>query len=458
MILALAFLSFMGVFSVSILAFTGVGSTTTTIVAARADQLYGADAGMEYGIANLAADTSKCASSGSTYTWPTTTVNGRTITYSCAYVSGGTGLSGSPILGQYGTIVTGASGISSNNNGATNVTFAYNGSVHDAGTLTFGSPTRQRMTVNGNLTVAGACPSANVTYTSPGACTASAALPTLPTIGVYVPSAMAAAPTTSGSCRTYYPGRYGSGSGNRTIPTFSASGQHYLASGVYYINNGTMTLNGTVFGGAKGASETKAMTSVSPCRASDPAGTGYSGSGVSFVLGGTGALRSNNASSRVELYSRVPGGLDAGATAGVNVWAGTTASVIAGSGAYLNSTNPTPGFSATNQNLDFVAHGLTYIPSATTRVNVLNNSEAGGASVFMGGLVTSRLQVTVANGDANKVMTVAGTGGFSSSPRVVTLTSTAADTSGAASGAASTTISATVQPDGTLAVSTWRVT
>ncbi|MEA3019751.1 MAG: hypothetical protein QOI47_1275 [Actinomycetota bacterium] len=448
LLLALAFLSFMGVFSVSILAFTGVGATTTMIVAARADQLYGADAGMEYGIANLKADTTKCNTSG-TYTWPTTTQNGASITYACTWVSGG--IAGGTGLGQYGTIITSASGISYTSNKSTGVVFAYGGSVHSAGAITFGSPANQTMSVDGNLTVAGACPSTNLTYPTGGVCTPSAAVPTPPSLSVYVPSATAAAPTVSGSCTTLYPGVYGTG--GRAIPSFQSNQSYYLANGVYYINGGTVTLAGSVFGGQKAASETQALTTVAPCRASDPGGTGYTGTGVAFVLGGTGQLVVSNASARVELFARVPGGLDAGATPGLGTWAGTSAGVtlVSGSGAYVNTTSPAGIVTLSSPSLDFVEHGLTYVSSATTVTNVLANPEAGGASVFTGGLVTSGLSITVANNDDNKTMKVSGR---SSGPRVVTLTSTAAGISGAAP----TIVSATISPDGTLAVTGWRVT
>jgi len=449
LVLALAFLAFMGVFSVSILAFTGVGSTTTTIVAARADQRYAADGGIEYGIANLVADTTKCARSGS-YAWPATTVNGRAVTYACTWVSGGTALVGSPLLGDYGTIITGSSGVAITGSATpANLAFQYRGSVHSAGPLSFVGPSTQSMGVDGNLTVAGACPTTNVTIDPRGACASGAAVPALPALGVYVPSAKAAPPSVTGGCTTLTPGRYGTG--GRATPTFSPTGQYYFASGVYYILDDTMTLQGTVFGGAKAASETQATTTVSPCRTSDPA-TGYSGSGVSFVLGGTGALRVAGATSHVELYSRVPGGLDAGATPGIAVWAGTGASVLAGSGAYVGTSNPASIVATTGAGMNLIVHGLAYVPTSDTSTYVLNNPDAGGASVFMGGLVTSALQVIVGAGDDNRVMTVAGGGGFTSAPRVVTLSATATGTAGAAS----TTISATVRPDSAPLVSDWR--
>lgn len=451
LVLALAFVTFMGVFSVAILSFTGVGATTTTVVAAKTDQLYAADAGMEYGIANLEADPAACASSATATTWPSTTVNGKTVTYSCSYVSGGVGLTGSPLLGEYGTIVTGAAGISYSNTKSTAVTFSYGGSVHDAGALTFGTPASQTMPIDGNLTVASTCPTANVTYTSPGACTV-AATPAPPTLSVYVPSATAAAATTSGTCTTLYPGKYGTG--GRAIPSFSAGSQYYLASGVYYINGGTLTLNGTVFGGEQAASETKALSALTPCRASDPAGTGYSGTGVAFVFGGTAKLVVSNASAHVELFARVPGGNDAGATPGLGMWASTSSGSVLAGGTYVSSTSPAGIVTLSHEDLEFVAHGLTYVSSAGTQTNVLGNAEAGGSAVFAGGLVTSSLAITVNKVDDGKTMAVSGTGGWTNTPRTVTLTSTAAGTAGAAP----TTVTATVIPDGTLSVTTWRVT
>lgn len=446
--LALAFVLFISVFSVAILSFSGAGSVTSTIVSARHDQLYAAEGGMEYGIANLKADTTKCAASGS-YTWPTTTVNGKTVTYGCTYVSGGSGFVGSPLLGEYGTIITGGGGITTNSNKSTGVVLDFDGSVHSAGGVTFGSPGDQSLAINGNLTVGGACPASGVTYTPPGACTGSTAVPAAPTLAVYVPSATAAAPTVSGSCTTLYPGKYGTG--GQTIPTFSATGQYYLANGVYYVNGGTWTFNGTVFGGQPSASETKQM-SLTPCRATDPASSGYSGSGVAFVLGGGATVTMVNSNARVELYARVPGGLDAGATAGLGIWANTSTTSVMAGGSYTVSTSPAGIVTIGHKDITAVLHGLTYVPTAP--VQTFMQANAGTASAFMGGLVASALSVTVVNGDDGKTMHFSGTGGYQSSPRIVTLSSTAAGTNGAAN----TSVTATVSPDGTLSVSNWRVT
>lgn len=455
LVLALAFVTFMAVFSVAILSFTGVGATTSTIATAKTDQLYAADAGMEYGIANLKADTTRCSSGTTNTTWPTTTVNGKPVTYSCSYLSGGTGLTGSALLGEYGAILTGGGGIAvSGSTSPTNVVFAYEGSIHSAGPLTSNASSGQMMSVDGNLTLAGACPpSTGLTITSPGTCTPSSATPALPTLGVYVPSAAAPAPSTSGSCTTLFPGKYGGG--GRGIPSFNTSGQYYLANGVYYINGGNMTLAGTVFGGQMSASDTKALTGSTPCRATDPNTSGYTGSGVTFVLGGNAKLLISNANARVELFTRVPGGLDAGATPGVGVWAASSsASLVSGSGAYTASTTTQQIVWPSNVGIGFVEHGLTYVPSSSVQLSMLANAPAGGASVFTGGLVASALSIVLVNSDSNQTVHVAGAGGWTSAPRTVALTSTAAGTDGAAA----TTVSATVVPDGTVTVSSWRVT
>ena len=438
LVLALAFITFMGVFSVAILAFTGVGSTTTGIVDARTDQRYAADAGMEHGIANLVADDFACRLPSSTHTWPMTSVNAHDVTYACAAPSA--------LLGEYGTVITGAGGISLSRANASKMTVQYQASLHTAGPITFGEPAEQTFRVDGNLTVAGTCPVPNVTTVGPYSCALSS-LPSLPEVDVYVPTTAAAPPTVSGGCTTLYPGRYGTG--GLAIPAFDRRDSYYLASGVYYVNGGPMTLQGTVFGGARDAAVTQAMTGSAPCRASDPTGTGYSGSGVTFVLGGTGSLRVQNAGSRVELFARVPGGLDAGATPGVAVWAGTGSSVIDGSGPYESTADPAPIFSTDSGALDLVVHGAVVVPAAGTQLFVHDNAEAGGSVVLPGGLLTSWLQIVVANGDDGKRMIVAGR----IPPRRPVLTAIVPGRTGGST----LTMSAVIRPDGSPLVAGWRV-
>ena len=441
LVIALAFVTFMGVFSVAILAFTGVGATTTSIVDARSAQRYAADAGMEHGIANLVADASACRLPGSTRTWPSLTVNAHAVTYSCAAPPA--------LLGPYGTIVTGTGGIevSGVNGLKLGVRIQYVASLHAAGPITFGTPAMQSSFVNGDVTVAGTCPVANVTIAPAHSCSADASVPALSALSVHVPTAAAAAPTTEGTCTTLYPGRYGAG--GLPIPSFDRRKSYYLASGVYYLDGETMTLQGSVFGGQPAPGESRSMTESAPCRATDPPDTGYSGSGVTFVLGGAGALRVQNADSRVELFARVPGGLDAGATPWLGVWAGRGSSVLDGGSSYADTTSPEPIIATDSAATNVVVHGAVHVPTAGTSMLVHDNALAGGSPVFPGGLVTSRLQITAAKGDDGKTMTVAG----SIPTRSPVLTATVPGLSGAPTVRAS----ATIRPDGTPLVSDWRV-
>lgn len=466
LILALTFLTFMSVFCVSILAFTSVGATTTRAVANETAERYAADAGMEFAIGNLAADSSKCASSGPTYPWPTINVNDRFVRYECTYVRGGE-QSDNPFIGEY-ALQTTVAGISVSSSSRSPLTFNVDGSVHSEGSVS--TQSTRKINIDGDLTLSGSCPS-STTYTVTGVCTANEDLPGLTgSGGLVIPNTTAPASQNYGSsCTILYPGRYGRGGRAMSSSFFSASRDYYFASGSYYFNNVTMRLQGrTVFGGAQGASETKHLTST-PC-ADDviakqrlPSFTA-SGTGVSFLLDGSSTMRVQGANTKVELFSRVPGGSDAGSVAGVGVIAYPNDDFRLGGGSYSGSSvrDPSTVFSITSKAADAVLHGFAFMPSAGAAVSVISNSQANGAPLFAGGARLSRIALG-SDSDANTTMNIASWGGTEASPRVVTLRSTACATATnpctASENPTTITATATFEPDSsTPVISEWRVT
>jgi hypothetical protein len=88
LVLAIVFISLLGVFATSALSFVGVGATSGAVSRDRLNQQYAADAGIEFGVRALANNASACNGSGQSSTWPSFAVNGHTVTVTCDWLSG----------------------------------------------------------------------------------------------------------------------------------------------------------------------------------------------------------------------------------------------------------------------------------------------------------------------------------------------------------------------------------
>lgn len=106
LLLTMSAITLLGVFATSTLAFAGVGSRQGAVSRARTEQLYAADAGVEYGIRGLAADPDLCDRGGATHTWLPMQFNGRIVTFRCEWVSG----SGTPLSPRTARVIGRASG------------------------------------------------------------------------------------------------------------------------------------------------------------------------------------------------------------------------------------------------------------------------------------------------------------------------------------------------------------
>lgn len=428
MTLALAFLTLFGVLSVSLLSLTSASFKISTVADNKTDQLYAADAGIEYGVQNLDADSTKCASSGTSHTWPATTINGSSVQYSCSWVSGGTGSGSSGLLGGYAAVL-GSGGLQMV--GGPPLTLL--GNMYSQGPI---SLTGVNVQIQGNLErSSSSCPNAQLVsaiLTVVGSCTASVAAPNpnpAPTVGNMPSTALASQPGATANCTILYPGKYGSG--GLALPSLVGK-RIYMASGTYYFNStGNVGVTGTeIFGGAKAAGENQ-LISGGPCSNDAEATTKQPtyapvGTGVTLILGGDSRL--SGTSARIELFS----------PSGISIWARTTTT---GAGTGYNPATTTSSIVSLTGG-ETAVHGVVYVPESDI------TGTGGTVSQLAGGVVAKRLTFT------GTVIGGVGAGGGAPSARTVTLTAVATAPDGATS-----TVTATIQPDAlTPVITNWRKT
>ena len=505
LILALAFLSLLGVFVASVLAFGAVSFENTTVTRSRAKQLYAADGGVEQAIQRVAREEwCMTADAPSQVTLPEP-INGKSVTVTCETTDGGlTTNSGSPLLGDFVAVI-GSGGVSVNGGGWGPAEI--HGSMRSGGPMSiqwsdpqgicaagfapwvfasFGLTQHDPLIcawidVGGSLSVTG-CPPAKVYVTGP----CIPAPPPVPVPTVRIPSTNAHSavdlrtlpPPYNLDCIIMYPGKYP----NR--PTFDPNRRYYLASGTYYFANpsssgGDVVLQGQIVGGMPSPAEpwgdTPQVNGLQPCasfpgltpdQVADEAsvlGTGpaydaaTAGTGVTLVRGNSAKLRVASANTKVELYTRVPGSADPNATPGVTFWAntGTSGTSLQSSSApYVPVPNNcgAPGcevFVSTDNQVDVVIHGLSYLPNSRTNLTEPFNHEVGSGngsvSFFLGGVAAKTLTITRHYDNDIRRVSLAGTGEPTESfaNRTTTVTATAESTSGGAP----TTVTAVVRPD-----------
>ena len=263
-----------------------------------------------------------------------------------------------------------------------------------------------------------------------------------------VPTTAAPAKVVQGNCTIFFPGRY------TAEPKFDTA-KAYLASGVYYFHDiGSIVPKGQVFGGEPGPTDTKKFTANTPCSTDAAAKVlrptaAINGYGVQLVFGGGSQFKPDPVSStQIELYARVPGVPANEGTPYVSFFAPKT------SGPNYNASTA-DAFDAGGPAFKMVIHGLTYMPNAYPRIWGINNSLAGGAAPFSGGVVVAGIDFAI---DSTMTSgTFAGLPGATPAPatdRTVVVTATAT-----ASGEVSTTVKAVVliPADGSApTVQSWR--
>jgi len=422
LVVALAFLALLGAFTTAILTVSFTGFKTTEVVRSQDSELYGADGGTDVGIQLLRTNASYCPDvSGSAQSLPDQTINGRTVHVTCQTLSGTAGGGTAPGGATYSVVITGYPGptgtaatLSSavqTNSGQSGDHVNLGGDVFNAGGFSFPA-SGFTLVVLGNLHELNAAttyctnakaatrkPQVNGTWSCDAGTAGTVPVAPDPQPSLQVPAALAPATWTTGSgasqCRVLYPGQY------TTAPTFSTA-NNYMASGMYYFHNaGSITFNGSVFGGAPG---TDAQLLAGSACSTDAAAKAHlagvndqvNGSGVEIVVDGNSRVTlSGSASEKMEFFLRVPGGGASEGTAGVSFFAPR----VAGTGYSAWNASPNPALTyagGTDPTSQIVFHGLVYEPNSSLTAPVLQN--AGGAAMFGGGLVCQVITVNVPSG------------------------------------------------------------
>lgn len=448
LVLALAFITLLGSFVVALLGLTQANFKTTTVTRTRIDALYTADAGADFALEQV-------RTTGITSCPPTIPAapasNGVTPTVSLTCSGGTVTTTGStPLLGTYSAIALGSSGIpvSGSAQNGDNLAMKFAGGIYSAGPVGSVPGTGNSLTVQGNAQLAAAsCPyNATTNPAVTGTCTGSQAVPAVATSTktVVIPLAPALAPVdgtgANANCTLVYPGTYTGFAG------FSDPNRgYYLASGTYYFNNnGDIPVNGWVKGGAVGTTTSAFPGFTSRCpaafatdanaKAQPGHSEAYTGSGVTFILGGNAVLRfADDNNDRFELFPRVPaaGSPDLAATSGVSIWGrmnSTTGVTVPAS--YRLMTQSIQSYTI-GKIADVVVHGLTYLPDGQLSISPLPNTDAGGVAQFKGGVIAKTLSLALDN-TTNAAPLIAGTLTSTTSIRTVIITSVSTPAGGGA--------------------------
>ena len=377
----------------AIAAYATAGLRYARVVQDRADRLSAADGGMQYVIEKLKLRQTLCttavAQNGLTTIVPPS-LNGATIAVTCDRV--GTLISD---IQSWALVVTGQ-GIPDGNpifatQGGNGLTKSFGGPVFMA------DPTRLNLTApaeikDGDLWYTGsACPTpappppaiSNLTFTPSflrgPLCTLkrwnevfrTPALPPMPTTVNPTPVTMPS------GCRVFFPGKY------TTAPVFSA--ENYFVAGDYYFEDVYLDITGTVIAGfADGTNGDTQFLTANTCRTAAATYPG-TGSGATFVLGGSTKIYIDN-NGGLEIMRRRQGtnvvGVEAvdssTATGGYK-----TSTIDYASGANIYESKP-------GNNQDVAIHGLWWTPRGRVVLGNVTNTANGQ---FLGGLVGAYVEV-----------------------------------------------------------------
>jgi Tfp pilus assembly protein PilX len=432
LIVALAFLSLFGVFIAAILAQVSTNMRLTGTTRDRADRLFAADAGLEWGVQQARGQDTACANVavGDQTLTSTLNVNGRAITVTCEALAGAVA---SPAAQQWSVIAPG--GIVNTAPGAT----VAGGDVWAGGA----DPTTDIVTsaadvVRGQAT----CLLFSLTGLTVGvpdtsSCSTSAApdvphnLPPAPAIRENATRVMCG----GNEWRIWHPGKY------TLLAQPDAGPFNYLESGVYYFEGLSVNLSNTVTVGGKPATGDTSVL-AGECAGIDDTAAGAasraSGSGVSLILGGASNIRiGGGAGTKVELYTRAPAAADA--TPGISVL--TVPSTGAGYVGWLPGLFP--AFGILSELPRVAVHGLVYARNAP--VTIYTNSTAP----LLAGVVASTLTIVPGAGGTKAVE--------ASGRRTLLLTSTADPASpGEIAAVQSAVVKIANDPTRTASVRSWR--
>jgi len=390
--LAMIFTFVLGSVVLAVASYSVVGLRHVRTVEDRADRLSAADSGMRYMIEKLKLRQSLCTTAVATNGYTTIvppSINGATIKVTCDRI--GTLISD---IESWALVVTGQGVeheqpifVTKGGNGKTK-SFGGNVFITDPSRMDVGAPAEIK---DGDLWYTGSdCPIpatpptiANLTFTPPflrgPLCTQKTwndlyTVPTLPPM----PAALNPAPVTMASgCKVFLPGKY------TVAPAFD--NENYFVSGDYYFENVSLDITGTVIAGkADGAHGDGQFLTATRCESAAASYPG-TGSGATWVLGGTSHIYIDNKGG-LEIMRRTQG------TKVVSVQAVDSSNATGG---YLaSSINNESGVnlfeSKSGVNADVAVHGLWWAPRGRTVLGNVTNTANGQ---FLGGLVAAYVEV-----------------------------------------------------------------
>ena len=451
LILAMAFLSLLGVLVASLL--TVVYSSTKTTVAVRdhTSNLYGADGGTDVAVQLLRNSSTYCPNVSSyPSAMPTQTIGGRSVALTCQTISGTVGGTGGGAAGVYAVVVTGYNSpggsapdftklveLDGKDKDGSDSTRIEGGHMFNAGKFNFKSDSPALIidknldqyngaspycTDDQALAASTGQPQVSGTWT----CRTAASFPVPdPNPTLVVPTANAPAPIVVGDCTILFPGRYTS------APSFNRDKKYYFASGVYLFD-GTKEVKpqGEVFGGQPGPGITQTFTDQTPC-SNDAAANALlpgtaTGFGIQIVLSGDAKLQiEDERKAKIELFARVPANPAIEGSPGVTIYAPKV------SGTGYSAWDKDRAVDIKGKEPQLVIHGLVYIPTSKFDEQfALANENAGFAPIFHGGLVVQRLKLKFKPEYAN--LTFARIPANAATTRTTVVTATATDPSGGA--------------------------
>ena len=398
LLMAMVFTIILGAVVASIATYATTGLRHLRVVQERADRLAAADGGMRYMIEKLKLRQTLCTTAVATNGYTTVvppSINGATIKVTCDRI----GYLISDIQ-SWALVVTGQ-GVPSGSSifttqGGNGLTKSFGGPVFmsDPGRLNVDAPAEIK---DGDLWYTGASCAIpftpptipNLTFTPPflrgPLCTLKRwdelfTAPALPP----VPTSVNPTPVTMPSgCKVFFPGKY------TVAPALAA--QNYFASGDYYFEDVYLDITGTVIGGAAdGTNGDGQFLTATQCDTAKTAYTG-SGSGATFILGGSSRIYINNRGG-LEIMRRRQGISGTQGTKVVGVQAVDSSN--AGGGYKASTIDYASGQniyeSKSGNNSDVAIHGLWWAPGGSVVLGNITNTANGQ---FLGGLVGAYVEV-----------------------------------------------------------------
>jgi hypothetical protein len=411
LVLVLIFVTVLGLAMSVLLGAAGANLLTSDTVTRQDHKVYGADAGVAYGIQRLQLDPTACSDPGNHQTLtpagglrvPQAGDNNwyRNVTVQCSNLSGS-----SVGIGGFALVVTGTRGSIQTSNG--NEDRPVQGPLYTAGDWS-GLKTNKAVDVQNGSIFAGTSPCLHtgdplpnqflqmnsylvngVPEVPPGPysyCPVTSSIPDAPHAlpDAVPPEALPPTlPTSSNPWTVYYPGRYDSN--NVPGETLTTPAMAYFASGVYYFDNVNIVIGGVAVAGKQGSSDDKSYLSLTssppPPTPPDPAGT--VGTGAEFILGGSSTIA--NTSNSLEIFDRAGGPSSDGSpnVSLLQVVAPPTPQTLPPGWDPSQLPLGTPIANVKGNNVNFIVHGIVYAPQAQVNLNAVNTSIvrlAGGVKV-----------------------------------------------------------------------------